>query len=434
MAETEEQTRATRVESEGHRPSPLTARVSPPVDGPVRELDSRLLDSGDEAGTAPGDRRFRPDVEGLRAVAVVLVVLYHAGIPWLTGGYVGVDVFFVLSGFVITGLLLRERADTKETSLLAFYGRRSRRILPAATLVVIATTLASYHWLGFLVGDATAQTGRTASLFYANFDFISTGTNYLASQAPPSALQNYWSLSVEEQFYVLFPTLFLFAALLWPRAHLRAKLTALLIVSIAVSLAWSVLETTSNATAAYFSPFTRAWELALGGLIAVGSTQLARIPKAISLAFTWIGLSGILLSAFCFSTATAYPGYAVSLPVVSTALVVAGGTAVPRGGAEALLRQLPFRWLGKLSYSLYLWHWPILIIAAQYAGHPLSVKDNLLWVVLALALSIGTYFVVENPIRHWKFLSRSPIRSIGLGVGLIALSVGLMTFEIHTHP
>jgi peptidoglycan/LPS O-acetylase OafA/YrhL len=400
----------------------------------VEQDEGRFLDTGDEAGTAPGDRKFRPDVEGLRAVAVLLVVLYHADIPWLTGGFVGVDVFFVLSGFVITGLLLRERATTGTTKLLNFYGRRSRRILPAATLVIMLTVLASYHWLGFLTGDDTAQVGRTASLFYANFHFISTGTNYLASQAPPSALQNFWSLSVEEQFYVLYPTLFIVTALAWSRVNLRLKLSIFLVVSIVASFTWSVVQTSSNGVAAYFSPFTRAWELALGGLVAVGSLQLAKLPRSVALAMTWIGLGGILFAGFAYTATTTYPGSAVALPVIATALVVAGGTAAPRMGAEWTLRLPPFRWLGKLSYSLYLWHWPILIIAAQYAGHSLSVADNLLWVLLALGLSIVSYFAVENPLRHWKLLSRSGIRSLCLGAILVGASLGLMAFEIGSHP
>jgi len=399
----------------------------------VNDQNPRFLASGDEAGTAPGDRKFRPDVEGLRAVAVLLVVLFHAGVPGITGGYVGVDVFFVLSGFVITGLLLRERAQTNKTRLLDFYGRRSRRILPAATLVIILTVLASYHWLGFLLGNATAQVGRTASLFYANFNFISTGTNYLSSQAPPSALQNYWSLSVEEQFYVVYPTLFIIVGILWTHVSFRLKLTVLLVLSIVASLIWSILQTSVNSTAAYFSPFTRAWELAIGALVAVGSLQLAKLPQHISALMTWIGLAGILVAAFLFTGSTPYPGSAVTLPVISTALLVAGGTAVPRMGAEFLLRLPPFRWLGKLSYSLYLWHWPILIIAAQYAGHSLPVVDNLLWVLLAIGLSIGSYFLVENPIRHWAFIARSGIRSVFLGAILIGISLAVLTIEISTH-
>src|SRR5664280_803532 len=246
--------------------SETSSVVKPGLDDPepanIRAVD-RFLASGDEAGTAPGDRKFRPDVEGLRAVAILLVVLFHAGVPRLTGGFVGVDVFFVISGFVITGVLLREHAASGKTRLSAFYGRRSRRILPAATLVIILTVLASYHWLGFITGDETAGVARTTSLFYANFHFIAAGTDYLASQAPPSALQNFWSLSVEEQFYVVYPTLFIVAALCWKRVDIRVKLATLLVASIVVSFVWSVHETPVSSVTAFFSPFTRAWELAL---------------------------------------------------------------------------------------------------------------------------------------------------------------------------
>jgi peptidoglycan/LPS O-acetylase OafA/YrhL len=397
------------------------------------ESTSRFLVSGDQAGTAPGDRKFRPDVEGLRAIAIVLVVLYHAGIPGISGGYVGVDVFFVLSGFVITGLLLREHAASGRTRLLAFYARRSRRILPAATLVIVLTTIASYRWLGFLIGDDTARVGRTASLFYANFHFISTGTNYLGAQAPPSALQNYWSLSVEEQFYVVYPTLFILAAVSWRRVSIRFKLTTLLSCVISASLAWSIHQTSTDSVAAFFSPLTRAWELGLGALIAVASLQIAKLPRVVAAVMTWAGLAGILVAAFTYKAATPYPGAAVILPVASTGLIVAGGMARPKFGAEILLQAPPFQWMGKLSYSLYLWHWPVLIIAAQHVGHPLSVQDNLLWLLLALLLSVGSYILVENPIRHWKFLSRAPSRSVLLGALLVAASIAVSTFEIASH-
>jgi len=147
--------------------------------------DDRFLASGSEAGTAPEDRKFRPDVQGLRAVAVLLVVLFHAGVPGLSGGYVGVDVFFVISGFVITGVLLRERGSTGSTSISAFYARRARRIIPAATVVIIVVVVASYHLLGVVVGSQTAVDGRWSALFLANFHFAAAGTNYLASQRPP---------------------------------------------------------------------------------------------------------------------------------------------------------------------------------------------------------------------------------------------------------
>ncbi|HVA06714.1 MAG TPA: acyltransferase [Acidimicrobiales bacterium] len=233
--------------------------------------DERYLASGDESGTAPGDRSFRPDVEGLRAVAVLLVVLFHAGVPGLWGGYVGVDVFFVISGFVITGVLLRERASSGRTSILAFYGRRCRRIIPAATLVIVATVALSYVFLGNGAGGLTATDGRWASVFLANFHFTAIGTDYLASQRPPSPLQNYWSLSVEEQFYVVYPTVFLLLAGLRIRLSLRARLAIGLVEVIAGSLLFSISDTASHVTGAYFSPFTRAWELTLGALVAVGT-------------------------------------------------------------------------------------------------------------------------------------------------------------------
>ena len=225
-----------------------------------------------ESGTAPGDRRFRPDIEGLRAVAVVLVVLYHAGVGGLSGGYVGVDVFFVISGFVITGLLLRERTGSEGTSLLNFYGRRSRRIIPAATLVIVVTVIATYTTLGVVYGDQTAIDARWTAVFLANVHFAAVGTNYLTAQQPPSPLLNFWSLAVEEQFYLVYPTFFLLIAAVRSRWTLQAKLVVGLVAIIAASFTLSVLQTASDPTAAYFSPFTRAWELALGALVAVGTS------------------------------------------------------------------------------------------------------------------------------------------------------------------
>jgi len=416
----------------------MQGETTPIAEGPdptvAASNESRFLASGDEAGTAPGDRKFRPDVEGLRALAILLVVLFHAGVSRLSGGFVGVDVFFVISGFVITGLLLREHSTSEKIRLLPFYGRRSRRILPAATLVIVLTILASYHWLGFLTGGDTARVGRTAALFYANFHFIAAGTNYLASQLPPSALQNFWSLSVEEQFYVVYPTLFILTSLCWKSASLRLRLTVVLSACIVASFAWSVHQTSANSVAAFFSPFTRAWELALGALVAVATVQLAKVPPKVAVIMTWSGLVGICVSALTYTTSTPYPGSAAALPVLSTALVIAGGAAQSRFGAEVILKVPPMQWMGRLSYSLYLWHWPILIIATQYAGHPLSVSDNLLWLLLALVLSVISYFAIENPIRHWPFLSRSGARSVALGALLIGITLALATFEIANHP
>ncbi len=391
-------------------------------------LDERFLATGDEAGTAPEDRRFRPDVEGLRAVAVLLVVFYHADVARVTGGYVGVDVFFVISGFVITGLLLRERQGSGRTSIPNFYARRLRRILPAATLVIIVVVAASYLMLGYVSGDIVADDGRWAAVFLSNFHFEAVGTNYFTANLPPSPLQNYWSLSVEEQFYVVYPTLFLLIARLKSRLSLQTKMAITLVVVTVASYWLSVAQTASQPTAAYFSPFTRAWELALGALVAVGTPWLRRIPARAAALLTWVGLAAIALAAFTFTAATPYPGSLVAIPVLGAALVIAGGAAVPRRGAEQLLGLGPFQWFGKRSYSLYLWHWPILILAAERAGKTnLPLGESLLLILLAIVVSMASYRLVENPIRHWKLPSGT---TIAAGIAIVLATVAILSLAI----
>ena len=420
---------ANRVNHDGGNTPPLSTQVAQ-----VATRSRRFLPSGLEAGTAPEDRKFRPDVEGLRAVAVLLVVLYHARISPFTGGYVGVDVFFVISGFVITGLLLRERTASGHTSLLSFYARRCRRILPAASLVVVATLWATYHWLGFLRGDEVVDDARSSALFFANFHFISLQTNYLTAQRPPSPLQNLWSLSVEEQFYLVYPAFFIVLAFLARRWwSLRAALVTALSLVIASSLAWSIYQTSTDATTAYFSPFTHAWELALGALVAVGTSHLASLPKGIAAAITWLGLAAIIVSATVYDDTTTYPGSAVALPVVATAAVIAGGAAIPRLGAESLLGISAMQLLGRLSFSLYLWHWPLLAIATERGAHTLSTTSALLWVGCALMLSYVTFRLIEDPIRRARPLSRRPLLSIAVGALLVAGVLAVATLELRTN-
>jgi peptidoglycan/LPS O-acetylase OafA/YrhL len=386
--------------------------------------------AGDEAGTAPGDRRFRPDVQGLRAVSILLVVLFHAGIPGISGGYVGVDVFFVISGFVITGVLLREREATRRTSILNFYGRRARRIIPAASLVIIVTVVAAFHSLGSLTGHETAVDGQWAALFLANFHFAASATNYLASQQPPSALQNYWSLAVEEQFYIVYPTVFLIAASLVTRVSLRARLAILLLTVVVASYAFSIVFTSTNPSSAFFSPLTRAWELALGGLIAVGSNGLRRVPQSLAAFISWLGLAAIVTAGVTLTSASTYPGALVAIPVLGAGLILAGGTAQPVWGAERLLRQKPFQLLGLISYSLYLWHWPILIIATQSRGATsLPVWDNVLLLLIATLVAAVTYRILENPIRHSRLLIRRRWTSVLMGLCLIGATLAVTTYE-----
>ena len=384
----------------------------------------RLLPSGDEAGSPPGDRAFRPDVEGLRAIAVVLVVLYHAGLSGLSGGYIGVDVFFVVSGYVITGVLLRERASTGSTSLLGFYARRCRRILPAATLVLVVTVVAAHFVVAAATAQQTAVDAKWAAVFLANFHFAAVGTNYLTAQLPPSPLQNLWTLSVEEQFYLVYPTVFLLIAAVRSRVSLRTKLLVALGAASFVSLCWSIVQTTTSPNTAYFSPFTRAWELALGAMVALAAPFFGRVPAALAATASWLGLGAIVVAGFVFDSQTPYPGAYVMLPVFGAAMVIAGGTANPGFGVERLIGTAPFRQLGRLSYSLYLWHWPILILAAESQGRSsLSFSSNLGWLLVALLASIVTYWLVENPIRHSRWLRRRSAASVGMGGILIAATL-----------
>jgi peptidoglycan/LPS O-acetylase OafA/YrhL len=366
------------------------------------------------------DRSFRPDVEGLRAIAVLLVVLEHAGVPLMRGGYVGVDVFFVLSGFLITGLLLREHERLGQVSLPEFYARRVRRILPASTLVLVSTVAATFALLGTNRAIRVATDGQWASLFAANVRLIEQGTNYLSAQLPPSPLQHYWSLAVEEQFYLVWPALVWLVIAVTGGQRLRTALVGVLAGIIAASLAWSVWQTSRDGTVAYFSPLTRAWELAAGALLAVAVPVLLRCPAHLGVACSMAGLLAIVAAGVLFDGNTPIPGYAVALPVGGAFLAVAGGTIAPARGLECLLATRPLQWLGKRSYAWYLWHWPVLAIAAGRIGHPLTVLENVGLCLLALGVAAISFALVEHPIhRSSRLLSRTPWLSVALGAVLV---------------
>ena len=385
----------------------------------------------DEAGTPPGDRRFRPDVQGLRAIAILLVVLFHADVPGIRGGYVGVDVFFVISGFVITGVLLRERETRRQTSILNFYSRRARRIIPAASLVIIVTVIAAFHYLGSLTGHETAIDGQWAAVFLANFHFAASQTNYLASQQPPSALQNYWSLAVEEQFYIVYPTLFLVAASVLTKISLRLRLTILLVAVIVASYAFSIVFTSANPSSAFFSPLTRAWELALGGLIAVSGDTLRRLPQRLAATSSWVGLGAVAVSSVMLTSASVYPGALVAFPVLGAGLVIAGGAAEPEYGVEWLLRRKPFQWLGLISYSLYLWHWPILIIVTQHRGSDDSSRLGEPGVVTPGHVGSNRHLPPRSRTRYAipELLVQRRWASVVMGLCLIAGTLVVTTYE-----
>jgi peptidoglycan/LPS O-acetylase OafA/YrhL len=343
----------------------------------------------------------RTDIEGLRAIAVLAVLLFHAGVPGLSGGYVGVDVFFVVSGFLITSLLVAEKTNTGKVSLGAFYARRARRILPVSSLVAVATLIASWIWLEPLRLRSLSNDVLAVALFSSNFVFANRGADYLQSALPPSPLQHYWSLAVEEQFYVVWPALVMLVCLgigtrTLRNIRLRVGITAG-IAAVASFVACMALMNSSQPWA-FFSPHTRAFELAIGALVAVipigASITLVRVNALLA----WFGLAGIIATVVMFSETTTFPGPWALAPVMATAFLLRGGNATS-WAPEALLRISPMQWLGSRSYSAYLWHWPVLIIAAAALEKDLSVFEGFICLMISLALSEFSFRFVENPVR-----------------------------------
>jgi len=367
--------------------------------------------------------RHRRDIEGLRAVAVLLVVAYHCGLPFVTGGYVGVDVFFVISGFLITGLLLREAQRTGRVSIPRFYARRALRLLPASTVVLVATVTAAAWWLPPLRLAGILSDALHTTFYAMNWRLAALGTDYLNADADPSPLQHFWSLAVEEQFYLVWPLLLAVVVRRGGRG-----LTAVLAVLTAGSLAVSVWQTQHNAGWAYFGAHTRAWELGAGALLAVGATRLRRLGRLPARALTWAGLVAIVVSALVCTASTPFPGYAALLPVLGAAAVIAGGCARPAG----LLGLSVLQGIGRLSYSWYLWHWPVLLVAPYALGRPLAAWENLLAALGALLLAAATYALVENPVRHLAGLRDRPWRGLGVGAAGSALAAGLCTLIAFT--
>jgi peptidoglycan/LPS O-acetylase OafA/YrhL len=383
--------------------------------------------------TTGADKRW--DIEGLRAIAVALVVLYHADLGPFHGGFVGVDVFFVISGFLITGLMLREFDRSGRISISGFYARRLRRIVPAGTLTIIATIIASGLLLGPVRIGAIAEDGLWSAIFLANFRFLSTGTDYFTASAPPSPLQHFWSLAVEEQFYVVWPLALLGMLLLAQRVRRHPHLiaTVMLAVLSAASLAWCIQQTSSSATQAYFSPWTRAWELGAGALLALTAAGLTRLPALASAALGTLGLVAIAVAALGYDDHTLFPGAAAVLPVAGTVALLAAGAASSQlpFSPSRLAGIRPLRYIGGLSYTIYLWHWPILIIAMQ--RYPwLGTGARVLLVVASIALSALTHALVENPIRFAPSLVGNRMRAITVGLLIVVLGAGFANAYVVT--
>jgi len=373
-----------------------------------------------ESGPGPADGSgFRPDVEGLRGLAVLLVVLFHAGLP-VAGGFIGVDVFFVISGLLITGLLLREHERTGRVSLSWFYARRIRRLLPAAAVVVVASLAATWYLVGPLDRPDVIADGASAALSVSNVRFALNDGDYFAAISRPSPFLHFWSLSVEEQFYLAWPALLLLVGR-GRRAWIGALLVGLVVGSFAANLAL----THSELGWAFYSLPTRAWQLAAGGLLAVAAGLLGaphRILAAAAGIGGWAALAAIVAAALLLSESQPYPGLAALLPTAGAAVLIATGTI--RGGPGIALASWPLRFLGRISYSLYLWHWPILVFAPLVAGAALAVEQTAVLAVISVVVAWASWRLVEEPFRRGRLVvAFGTRRAIGSGVAAILAAV-----------
>lgn len=408
-------------------------RAVPAQRGPRDRVPATATPAGVAETThdaAPGPRRFRADIQGLRAIAVLLVILYHANVPGITGGYVGVDVFFVISGFLITGQLLREADRTGRISLLKFYGGRIRRLLPPAVLVVAVTLVAARLWDSIFNIKNVSMDALATLVYGINYRLAATGVDYQNADAAPSPLQHMWSLAVEEQFYVIWPLLIAVCAFLGGK-HRRALIAAVLVAGASASLWMSVSWTGDQPSYSYFGIHTRAWELAVGALVAMAATGLARMGRRTAVLLSWGGVAAVVASALVYTDATAFPGSAALWPTLATAAVIAAGCAERPGTAERLLALSPMQVVGNVSYGWYLWHWPMVVLI------PLAVGQELHWLylveisALALWFAVLTHHLVENPARRSQL---RPARWLGTGLVMSGAAAGVALLMMASLP
>jgi peptidoglycan/LPS O-acetylase OafA/YrhL len=394
------------------------------------------MDSRKHPDEAESGRRFRPDIEGLRAIAIVAVLLCHAGVPFLAGGYVGVDVFFVISGFLITRLLVAELDRTGTISLRGFYARRAKRLLPLSAVLLATVGVLSMIMLSPLRNTEVAGDIIASALYVANWHFAAQSVDYFAQGLEPSPVLHLWSLAIEEQFYVVWPGLMLAVTWFWRRRgrSVRPALWIALVAILAGSLVYGILLTNEKPAFAYFSTFARAWELGLGAALALIGT--VRLPRLGATALGWAGVAAIVYASFVFTGETTFPGTAALVPTLGAGALILSGTALAataggvtglKAGAGWALSLAPVRYVGRISYSWYLWHWPFIVFAAAIWGPRLSVGAGLLAVAASWVPTQLTHTLIEDPVRRAPALRRLPNRAIALGLACtaVALAVGI---------
>lgn len=392
------------------------------------QLSEHALSARERGGPSrPGRAVFRADIQALRALAVGLVVLNHLWPHRMTGGFVGVDVFFAISGFLITTHLVKEISATSRINLGRFYARRIKRLLPAAFVVLAVSSLAVFIWVPYAQWPQTARETMMSVLYVENWSLAAQSVDYSALNNQATIAQHYWSLSVEEQFYFFWPLAlyglyFLGRKVGRPRASLAWGIGAMALAS----LVFSIYFTATHPSPAYFATPVRVWEFAMGGLLGLVATRVAfsrRVGSAVAAA----GWSAIIIAAFIFSPETQFPGWTALLPVLGTIAVIAAGMNQTRAPLNGLIGIKPVQLLGDISYSLYLWHWPMIVVAPFLLAAPLNSWHKLCILLLCLPLAWATKALVEDPGKSWRIVGTRPratFAAMGTGIAILALLSG----------
>lgn len=356
-----------------------------------------------------GANGVRPEIQALRALAVGIVVLYHLWPNSLSGGFVGVDVFFAISGFLITAHLLREAVKTGRISLPKFWAKRARRLLPASLVVLAVTAIATLVWVPQAYWKQFFTDIAASGLYIQNWNLATSSIDYLAADNAPTAVQHYWSLSAEEQFYIIWPILMVVALLFAAKRSARVRTIAIGVVLgavVLVSFVLSVWLTRTHPSYAYFITPTRAWEFGLGGLLALFAGGVAKAPAVVRAIVSWLGLAAILVTAVIYTAETPFPGWEAGIPVLGTLAVIWAGNPEVAWAPSRLASIRPIQWLGDVSYSVYLWHFPLIVIVPFAIGADvLRTPAKIAILVATLLLAWASKNYIEDPVREGRWLS-----------------------------
>lgn len=374
-------------------------------------------------------RGFLPEIQGLRGVAILLVMVYHVWFLRVSGG---VDVFYVISGLLITGSLVRSLERNGRLDLVGYVARLVKRLFPVALLVLVAVLVATPLLLPSARWAETVQEAIASALYFENWQLAANSVDYLASRNAASPVQHYWSLGVQGQFYLLWPVLLGLAVVLgsWGRKRVRGSALTVLGVVLAASLIWSIVETARNQPLAYFDTFTRLWEFAIGGIVGLLLPKLA-LPGWLRVALGWLGIVGLAVCGLLIQGSSSFPGYAALLPTLAAAAVIVAGTTGSRAGVDRFLNTRAMQYLGDLSYSLYLWHWPLLIFYLVVTGRSSADLPGGVGILLAaVGLAAATKWLVEDRVPGPAPGRRGRLRAYAVGAAwMVPVLIGSIGFS-----